>query len=138
MTQKKCNGHCKKEYDTVGRHCENGGRPGADINEEDVYKLARLWCTVEEIAAHFDVHPETIQRRFAVIINRGKEVGKASLRRMQWRAASDGNVTMQIWLGKQILKQHEPKEEIEISEKDAQDIFKDKIDFLHDISKIIG
>lgn len=32
-------------------------------------------------------------------------LGKMSLRRMQLKSAREGNVTMQIWLGKQKLKQ---------------------------------
>ena len=29
---------------------------------------------------------------------------------MQWKSAEDGNVTMQIWLGKQVLGQAEKQE----------------------------
>ena len=35
---------------------------------------------------------------------------KASLRRMQYKAAEGGNVTAQIWLGKQILGQKDKLE----------------------------
>ena len=38
------------------------------------------------------------------------EQGKASLRRMQYGAANKGNVTMQIWLGKQYLGQNDKQE----------------------------
>jgi len=33
------------------------------------------------------------------------ESGKSILRRLQWQAALGGNITMQIWLGKQLLGQ---------------------------------
>ena len=36
--------------------------------------------------------------------------GKASLRRMQGKSAQDGNVTAQIWLGKQMLGQRDKHE----------------------------
>lgn len=36
---------------------------------------------------------------------------KTSLRRLQWKKASEGNVAMLIWLGKQILGQKERVEE---------------------------
>jgi hypothetical protein len=42
----------------------------------------------------------------------GRESGKASLRRMQFKNAQAGNVTMQIWLGKQYLGQKD-KQEVE-------------------------
>jgi hypothetical protein len=102
----KVNGEPKKEIDSLGR-ISSGGRPAIELDETQVYKLAQLWCTHEEIAAHFNVSVDTIDRHFAETIKRGKEEGKASLRRMQWRSAIDGNVTMQIWLGKNILKQRE-------------------------------
>lgn len=35
------------------------------------------------------------------------DVGRVSLRRLQWRQAQKGNVTMLIWLGKQLLKQRD-------------------------------
>ena len=106
ISKNKLNGEPRKEIDTLGRPA-NGGCPPKDIDEEEVYKLAKLWCTQEEIAAHLNCSVDTLDRRFAEIIKKGKEDGKASLRRMQWRSAADGNVTMQIWLGKTILKQKE-------------------------------
>jgi hypothetical protein len=83
------------------------GRPLKEISGEQVYKLALLWCTHEEIAAHLNVHIDTITLHFSKLIQKAKEEGKASLRRMQWNSAAQGNVTMLIWLGKTILKQKE-------------------------------
>lgn len=48
----------------------------------------------------------------------GLENGKASLRRMQFKNAQAGNVTMQIWLGKQYLGQKD-KHETEHTGKDG-------------------
>lgn len=48
----------------------------------------------------------------------GLENGRASLRRMQFKNAQAGNVTMQIWLGKQYLGQKD-KQEIETAGKDG-------------------
>ena len=36
--------------------------------------------------------------------------GKASLRRTQWKTATGGNPTMQIWLGKNMLGQTDKQE----------------------------
>lgn len=72
-----------------------------------VEKLAHIQCTQTEIAATLGVSVDTLTRRkeFAEVYKRGCEGGRKSLRRMQFEAASKGNVTMQIWLGKQYLGQ---------------------------------
>jgi len=38
-------------------------------------------------------------------LKKGQYQAKIALRRMQWQAATSGNVTMQIWLGKNMLGQ---------------------------------
>ena len=89
------------------------GRPEAKIDGEAFEKLAAFQCTQPEIAAFFKVSVDTIQRRianvpeFAEAWERGRENGKASLRRMQFASAQKGNVTMAIWLGKQYLGQRD-------------------------------
>jgi hypothetical protein len=80
-------------------------RPKKFIDPEQVEKLAGMHCTTEEIASFFDVSRDTIERRFQDIILRGRQMGKAKLRRLQWQTAESGNVIMQIWLGKQLLNQ---------------------------------
>lgn len=104
-----------KKFDTLGR-IASPGRPLKPVDKEQIYKLAQLWCTMEEISAHIGVSVDTLERQYADIIKKGKEEGKASLRRMQWRSALDGNVTMQIWLGKNILKQTDTQPENNVSE----------------------
>lgn len=84
-------------------------RPRKEIDEEQVERLARLHCTNAEIATVFDCSPDTIERRFAGSVAKGRAEGKITLRRAQFRAALKGNVTMQIWLGKQLLGQKEPE-----------------------------
>jgi hypothetical protein len=83
------------------------GRPQAesDISEEAIFKLASICCTMNEIAAVSGLSVDTLERRFADTIKSGREVGKASLRREQFRMALSGNATMLIWLGKQLLEQ---------------------------------
>lgn len=81
-------------------------RPKLDIDEDGVFKLAKLHCTNTEIAAYFDCDEKTIRRRFAETLAKGRERGKITLRRAQLRKAiRDGNTTMLIWLGKQMLGQ---------------------------------
>src|SRR5690606_8397761 len=85
-------------------------RPRKKIDPEQVRALAGIGCTHEEIAAVLKCSPDTLTRRFADALKEGKQHAKASLRRMQWEAAKKGNVTMMIWLGKQMLGQRDQME----------------------------
>ena len=87
---------------------ERGTRTEIDLTELE--KLSQLQCTDEEIAAWFNVSPRTIERRrlepeFAEVMTRGKAKGRISVRRMQMKLLEEGNATMGVWLGKQILGQ---------------------------------
>ena len=71
-----------------------------------------LQCTDEEIAAWFGVSTRTIERRrlqpgFAEVMQRGKAKGRISIRRLQMKLLEEGNATMGVWLGKQLLGQNE-------------------------------
>lgn len=89
------------------------GRPRLVLNEtgeKAILNLSQYRCTDEEIAAFLNCTVETLQARhnrkaFLENKKRGLEGGKASLRRMQWESAKNGNVTMQIFLGKNMLGQ---------------------------------
>ena len=81
-----------------------------EIDLSELEKLAGLQCTDEEIAAWFNVSTRTIERRrlepeFAEVMTRGKAKGRISVRRMQMKLLEEGNATMGVWLGKQILGQ---------------------------------
>ena len=94
------------------------GRPRKEIDAESFEKLCMMHCTLIEIADFFDVSEDTIERwckrnyrkSFAEVIKKKSGKGKISLRRLQWQAAENGNITMQIWLGKQWLGQAEKVE----------------------------
>ncbi len=90
----------------------NGGRPRKAIDYDQVEKLAEIMCTQEEIATLFDVHVSTLVKypEFHDAYKKGIETGRKSLRRMQYDSALKGNVTMQIWLGKQYLNQKDRSE----------------------------
>jgi len=83
------------------------GRPEVEVDESVVEELAAIFCTLKEIAAVVGCSIDTLERRFAVIIAKGRERGKTTLRRTQWQAAVKGNVVMLIWLGKQYLDQQD-------------------------------
>jgi len=82
----------------------------AGIDLVELEKLCLLQCTDAEIAAWFGVTERTISRRrkikkFADVMERGKMKGKISVRRMQMKLLENGNATMGVWLGKNILGQ---------------------------------
>lgn len=84
--------------------------PRKPIDFELVKKLAAIDCTYAEISSVVDVPIRTLERRCKAIIADGREAGKATLRRKQFELASNGNVAMLIWLGKQRLGQADKQE----------------------------
>ena len=88
------------------------GRPKIKLDYELIKKLSYIQCTQLEIASVLDVAINTLRKDndFLPIYKKGQEEGKMSLRRLQWKSADKGNVTMQIWLGKQYLGQKDKKE----------------------------
>jgi len=89
-------------------------RPKKPIDEIQLRKLARMQCTLEEIAAWFDVNISTISRRYAKEIAQAKLVGKTSLRRYQWKRAHAGSDAMLIHMGKHILGQTDRRQDDDI------------------------
>ena len=82
------------------------GRPKIEIDYATVEKLANIQCTQDEIASFLGVSTRTLQRdeKFMELFNKGRDNGKMSLRRIQWKHA-EKSATMAIWLGKQYLGQ---------------------------------
>ena len=92
------------------------GRKPIEIDYDKAEKLAAIMCTQSEIASVLGVSLALLEHdpEFIRIHKKGMEQGKASLRRMQYSAAKNGNATMQIWLGKQYLGQRD-KQDVEHS-----------------------
>ena len=95
-----------------------------ELDPTQLEALAAMQCTFDEIASGLGVSVKTLERRRAEdpelddAIKRGREQGARSLRRIQWESAEAGNVTMQIWLGKQWLKQADRSEQkLEVTQK---------------------
>jgi hypothetical protein len=92
------------------------GAPYLEIDMGLVERSARIGCTNEEIVALLGCNRNTFYRHLKEdptlkeTIDRGREGGKAALRRFQWQNAENGNPTMQIWLGKQMLDQKDKLE----------------------------
>lgn len=83
------------------------GKTRRVVFDADVYKLAAMGCSDREIATWFDVDDNTLRYNFKDIIAKGREELKHNLRRAQIKLALNGNATMLIWLGKNILGQSE-------------------------------
>lgn len=106
-----------KQSSSVGK----GGRPRLVLNqdgEELIEKLYSVMCKDDEVEGIIGADIETLKaehniERFSRAQKKGHSMAKTSLRRAQFKSALDGNVTMQIWLGKQILGQREPRDESE-------------------------
>ena len=108
-------------------------RPKKKISQKQFESLCAIQCTKEEICDVLDVTEKTLNNwcketygeGFSLVFSKKRALGKASLRRNQWKLAEKGNSTMQIWLGKQILKQSESPlldeiklKELELKEKE--------------------
>jgi hypothetical protein len=96
-----------------------GPAPGAGARPIDlavVERAATIGCTAGEIAAVVGLSRSSLYARLGTdpeltaAIDRGRSLGKVTLRRLQWRSAMDGNVSMLIWLGKQWLGQKDRPE----------------------------
>lgn len=105
-------GRPKKKTTAVGKRPV--GRPKIEINLDELERLSALNCTMPELAAYFRVPLRTLEDRYTndpdirATINRGREVGKLSVRRKQMQIMNDMNsATMAIWLGKQLLGQRD-------------------------------
>ncbi len=85
-------------------------RPPKKIDYRHVEALASIMCTTSEIAAGRGCSPDTLERRFAKAMKRGRLRGRQSLRRKQYQMAMEGNAALVIWLGKQHLRQGEEGE----------------------------
>lgn len=87
----------------------------SDKEWDSVKYMCMIHCTGEEIAGVMQMDYDTLNKnckeKFKIpiseYIKQHNTRGKMSLRRMQWKAAEDGNITMMIWLGKQWLGQKE-------------------------------
>lgn len=120
------------ENATKPKKKHGGERPGAG-RKKDSFKLSsdektlhlleglgRIQATTKEAAAALDVSEVTFidflkrEQIAKDTFEKGKADGRVSLRRAQFALALEGNATMQVWLGKNLLGQKD-KSEIEHS-----------------------
>jgi hypothetical protein len=75
------------------------------VPPDDVYKLAALGCNDKEICDFFGINKDTLHYNFGEYMQAAQADLKQRLRRAQIKLALEGNATMLIWLGKNILGQ---------------------------------
>jgi hypothetical protein len=91
---------------------KRGQRP---LDWNIIAKLAFIQCTVDEICYVFDTNHVRLRKecqrtqgqRLDIFLEKNRTGGKVALRRAQFEKAMDGDTTMQVWLGKQLLGQSE-------------------------------
>jgi hypothetical protein len=120
----------------------------SEIDLIELEKLCQLSCTDEEIAAWFGTSTRTIERRrrepkFAEIMARGKAKGRISVRRMQMKLLEQGNATMGVWLGKQLLGQRdqiatEIRPRLSLRDLTPQDLRAVLDDYARDFPELVG
>ena len=93
---------------------EKIGRPRKEIDQKIFENLCGIQCTETEICSVFDCCEDTLNtwckrtygETFSDTYKKKRQLGKPSLRRMQWELAKK-SATMAIWLGKQYLGQRD-------------------------------
>ena len=75
------------------------------ISPEDVESLSKTWASYKELAEYFGVKENTFRDHFRENVEKGRSLTKIALRRKQVEVALSGNVSMLIWLGKNLLSQ---------------------------------
>ena len=87
-----------------------------EIDTKQLMKLAKLGCTNIEMADFFGCSPDLLEKSYSEYLIKGRAEQKMRLRQLQWRACENGNVTMLIFLGKNMLGQQDKLEENQLEE----------------------
>jgi hypothetical protein len=94
-------------------------RPEKPIDWDKVDELLMAGCLGTEIAANYDMHPNTFYDRvvqkynmsFTDYCSEKRSKGESFLRLVQFKKAVEGDNSMLIWLGKNRLKQSDSPQE---------------------------
>ena len=68
------------------------------------------------MADFFGCSPDLLEKSYSDFLTKGRAEMKMRLRQLQWQSATKGNVTMQIFLGKNMLGQQDKIETTELDE----------------------
>ena len=81
------------------------GKDKRIVPPNEVEHLASLGCTDRDIAEYFSITESTLRYNLSAFLIKGRHQLKTTLRQKQIQVALEGNPTMLIWLGKNILSQ---------------------------------
>lgn len=95
-------GEVTKKGLVVGR-----GRTQRVVPPDEIFKLAEIGLNDRELAHWFGISESTLRYNFSSYLLKARASLNLKLRRAQLRVALDGNPTMLIWLGRQMLGQSE-------------------------------
>ena len=93
------------QYTEITKKAMIVGRNAVPVPPDEVELMAQIGSTDKEIAEHFGIGHDTLRRNFADFLIKGRSQLKQRLRQAQLRVAFEGNPTMLIFLGKNILGQ---------------------------------
>lgn len=121
-------------------------RPEADIDWKKVDAYLQAHCNGTGIAGLLGISPETLYRAckrdhkigFDEYSQQKKAEGKELLKAKQFETAMSGNVSMQIWLGKQYLNQRDRAEMEQSGTTTNLNITVDSSDTAVELKKLIG
>jgi|TARA_R100001460_G_scaffold106956_2_gene155052 hypothetical protein len=86
------------------------------IDTVQLQKLATLGCTNKEMGDFFGCSADLLEKSYSEFLIKGRAEQKMRLRQLQWKACESGNVTMLIFLGKNMLGQQDRIEETQLDE----------------------
>ena len=87
-----------------------------NIEPSQIQKLSSLGCTNMEIADFYGCDESLLRKSYSEFLTKGRAEQRIRLRQLQWKSAEKGNVTMQIFLGKNMLGQQDRIEQTELDE----------------------
>ena len=113
------------------RKKRKAGRPKLDINKKELEQCLITGRTIPQISDYFRCSEVSISRKCKEYFGMGpgaakrmySEKGRTQLLFAQYKAAINGNTTMMIWLGKQLLNQTDPDRQKKEDKKDDPVIF---------------
>jgi len=86
------------------------------IDTNQLTSLAKLGCTNIEMGDFFGCSPDLLEKSYSEFLIKGRAEQKMRLRQLQWKACESGNVTMLIFLGKNMLGQQDRIEESQLEQ----------------------
>tara|TARA_S200002703_G_C3684118_1_gene210019 strand:+ start:153 stop:455 length:303 start_codon:yes stop_codon:yes gene_type:complete len=86
------------------------------IDTIQLQKLATLGCTNKEMGDFFGCSADLLEKSYSEFLTKGRAEQKMRLRQLQWKACENGNVSMLIFLGKNMLGQQDRIEETQLEE----------------------